>query len=279
MALPTFPPSWYAPTTCFDSTDIWVVVVSTEQDTQWLDFYFGVPATTPTGDCLPPYYDVLTPYVGNSCPLGYSTAGSTATTYLESEVQSIYCCPGTYYSFEPANPPGCLSGLGNEAFIASSTNPFNGDFAIETFSDNSGYSLQAYGITLVSTSFLPPPETSSSSYHTTTSISTPQAPIETAKAEPSSTPTGLSAGAAAGIGVGAGLGTILLALAGWLMYRRRGRKLPDDPITLHNEGQYYEPKTTTSPVVQPPGNDRESQATFVYPQAIGFSPSPTAAQA
>lgn len=58
----------------------------------------------------------------------------------------------TYYSFEATGSPGCQSGFGNEEFIATSTNPFNGQLGIVTLSALSGYSLTAYGITLVSVS-------------------------------------------------------------------------------------------------------------------------------
>lgn len=94
MTLPTLPPSWSAPTTCVDPTDIWAVVVSRDPGTNWFRYFFGVPASTPTGDCLPPYYDVSTPYIGQTCPPGYSSVDASATTYSELEVMSIYCCPG-----------------------------------------------------------------------------------------------------------------------------------------------------------------------------------------
>ncbi|KAI0509172.1 hypothetical protein F5B22DRAFT_617947 [Xylaria bambusicola] len=97
MAFPTFPDSWSAPTTCFDPTDVYAVIVShdiIDRDTSYWEYYYGVPATTPTGDCLPPSYGTSAPYFGHTCPPGYRNAGAFRTTLYSQHASVTVCCPG-----------------------------------------------------------------------------------------------------------------------------------------------------------------------------------------
>lgn len=97
MAYLTFPSSWSAPTTCFSATDIWAVIYSRDPDdtdvVAWSDF-LGVPATTPTGDCLPPSYATSVPYFGQTCPPGYRVAVASKTVIFNQEARATLCCPG-----------------------------------------------------------------------------------------------------------------------------------------------------------------------------------------
>ncbi|KAI0112523.1 hypothetical protein GGR51DRAFT_568644 [Nemania sp. FL0031] len=290
MAFPTFPASWTAPTSCFGSTDIWAVIVS--RDTQDTDvvlwsYYLGVPATTSTGDCLPPSYATSAPYIGQTCPPGYRNAVASRTTIYNQQAQATLCCPGTDYSFAASGPAGCQTVFGDEAFIATFTDPLIGEQRPTTFSDESGDALNAFGITIISTS------STSSSESATTDIAstTPFAGSHTVTNNPSTSismptnmitsppsPTGLSTGAAAGIGVGVGLGIILLVLGGWILYQKRGKKTPTVPATVNQDVQYAAfPKPTPSPAMSVPGNGPPgSPSVFYQAQQSDFLPSPDA---
>ncbi|KAJ8132762.1 hypothetical protein O1611_g865 [Lasiodiplodia mahajangana] len=226
MAFPTFPASWSAPTTCFSSTDIWAVIVyrdPQDPDTVAWDYFLGVPATTPTGDCLPPSYATSAPYIGQTCPSGYRVAVASRTTIYNQQAQATLCCPGTDYSFEASGTAGCQTVFDDRAVIATFTDPLNGEQRPTTFSDATGSDLSAFGITIISTSSTSSPElttpetpltTTSTSSDTVTANPTTSISTETNTTTSSSSPASLSAGAAAGIGVGAGLGAILLVLGG-----------------------------------------------------------------
>ncbi|KAK2608814.1 hypothetical protein QQS21_002671 [Conoideocrella luteorostrata] len=87
-----------------------------------------------------------------------------------------------------------------------------------------------------STTFTKVPTTSTTSTATTDGIST-----STPKS--STTSSGLSSGAAAGVGIGVTLAVIALALAGFFLWRRRGRASKpnrrDYSASLGENGQYY----------------------------------------
>ncbi|KAI1121396.1 hypothetical protein F5Y10DRAFT_102021 [Nemania abortiva] len=149
MAFPTLPSSWTAPTTCFASTDIWAVIVSHDPQTEW-KYYFGVPATTPTGNCLPPSYATSQPYIGQTCPPGYRNAFASRTTIYNQQAEATLCYPRTDYSFEASRTPGYRSSFDNQTFIRTFTDPFIGTQRPASFSSKGNYTLSTFGITIVS---------------------------------------------------------------------------------------------------------------------------------
>ncbi|KAI1735329.1 hypothetical protein F4680DRAFT_470086 [Xylaria scruposa] len=257
MAYPNFPSTWSAPTTCFESTNAWAVIVSIDaQGTSWWQLFLGVPATTPTGDCLPPSYLTSLPYIGQTCPPGYRVAVASRTVLSNQQAQATLCCPGTDYSFSPSGTAGCVTEItNNNSFFATFTNPSNGEQTPATFSDESGVRITAFGITIISTSS---PPVSSSAIETNTATS----PSNSAR---------LSAGAAAGIGIGAGLGAILVILAIWIMYRRRWKKTLNESTILKADMQYAPLKTVPSPDISSPENGPGIQSPSYQPQQFDAS--------
>ncbi|KAI0550648.1 hypothetical protein F4679DRAFT_542097 [Xylaria curta] len=270
MAYPNFPSSWSAPTTCFRSTNIWAVAYSSGgQD--YYELVLGIPATTSTGDCLPPSYSTSVPYFGNSCPTGYRIAIASRTVLSNQQAQATLCCPGSDYSFVAAGNVGCQTKLNNDdAFIVTYTDATAGTQRLATVSDLSGYAINAFGITIISTSSLSSmlSETSSHAININTASS---GATETYTAAPPPGSARLSAGAAAGIGIGAGLGVILVILAIWIMYRRRGKKTLNGPTTLNADMQYAALKTDPSPGISSPETGPGIQSPSYQPRQFDAS--------
>ncbi|KAI0183955.1 hypothetical protein EV127DRAFT_506103 [Xylaria flabelliformis] len=261
MAYPNFPSSWSAPTTCFESTNIWAVILSIDAaDITTYRYFFGVPATTPTGDCLPPSYSTSVPYIGQTCPPGYRIAVASRTILSNQQAQATLCCPGTDYSFSSSGTAGCATAFtNNNSFIATFTNPTNGEQTPSTFANALSQQITAFGITIISTS----------SHAVTGSPGSSDAVETNTGTSPSS--SRLSAGAAAGIGIGAGLGVILVILASWIMYRRRGKKTSHEPVTLNADVQYSALKTVPSPGISSPENGPGIQSPSYQPRQFETS--------
>ncbi|KAI1132931.1 hypothetical protein F5Y10DRAFT_291020 [Nemania abortiva] len=272
MAFPTLPPSWSAPTTCFESTDIFAVVYSREPRSNGTYYYwkwlFGVPATTPTGDCLPPSYVTSGPYFGQTCPLGYKNVFASRTTIYNQQAEATLCCPGTDYNFA-VGPIGCQSTFDNRTFIATLTDPLLGTQIPASFSTYDGSTMNAFGVTVISTS-------SSSSTAPTTLPSSSRTVTTSPIVSSTIKPAGISAGVAAGIGIGVGLGVILLVLGGWIMYRRRRNKTPDGSVALNQVQYATAPKPIQSPAIPSPGNDPGRPNTYYQVQQPDFLPVPNA---
>ncbi|TRX87891.1 hypothetical protein FHL15_011207 [Xylaria flabelliformis] len=235
MAFPTLPQSWSAPTSCFDTTDIYAVITTRDpEDTDvvgW-EYWYGVPTNIVTGDCLPPSYITSAPYFGQTCPPGYRNARAFTTNIYNQGASATICCPG--------GTEGCEFVIGDQTFIATFTDNTRHEQRMTTFSGQSGSTLHAFGVTIVSTTPTSL-DTSISSFSSTTSISTGSLAIQTSSPTSSAKPSGLSTGAAVGIGIGATLGAISLLLLGWLMYRRRAKKRSDNSTIIRDSERPAEP--------------------------------------
>ncbi|KAI8953915.1 hypothetical protein F4801DRAFT_66190 [Xylaria longipes] len=277
MAFPTFPHSWSAPTTCFDPTDVYAVIISRDsQDTDnvlW-EYWYGVPTTTPTGDCLPPSYVTSAPYFGQTCPPGYRNAAAFRTTISSQEASATICCPGSEASFALSGSEGCESIYQDQTFIATFTDNTIGEQRMTTFSDQAEETLHAFGITIVSTTPMSL-DTSTSSFDSTTSSSMVPSATTTSSSTSSGKSSGLSMGATVGIGIGTALGVVFLSLLGWLLYRRHAKKKPDDPVITRDTVRPVEPlgftygtaKAFPSPVAMMPEINHTHDPHQSQPQA------------
>lgn len=99
MSFATFPSSWSPPTTCFLSTDIYIVATEFAGLTSgtslfYYNFWYGVGSTAPSGECIPPSYSTSSPYYAQSCPPDYQEALASKTTISDQKASAILCCPG-----------------------------------------------------------------------------------------------------------------------------------------------------------------------------------------
>ncbi|KAI0425399.1 hypothetical protein F5Y09DRAFT_346726 [Xylaria sp. FL1042] len=262
MAFPTLPQSWSPPAPCFDPTNVYAVIYYRDPQNSYnvaWQYWYGVPATTATGDCLPPSYVTSAPYFGQTCPPGYRDAAGFRTSIYNQEASATLCCPGSEPSFGYSGTEGCESEIQDQTFIATFTDNTIGEQRMTTFSSQSGQILHAFGITIVSTTPTSL-DTPTSSFDSTVSSSTVPSAITTSNPTSSARGSGLSTGAAAGIGVGTTLGVISLLLLGWFLYRRHAKKKPDEPIIMNDSvppteslGFTYSPtKPFPSPVAVTP---------------------------
>ncbi|KAI1265402.1 hypothetical protein F5Y18DRAFT_427003 [Xylariaceae sp. FL1019] len=226
MAFPTFPQSWTPPTSCFETTNIYAVITYRDpEDTDIVgtEFWYGVPTTVPTGNCIPPSYGVSAPYFGQSCPPSYRVAVAKRTMVSNQDASATICCPG----FDVRGTEGCESVFGDQTFFATYTDNTIGEERAATFSDVSGETLSAFAITLVSMSETA--STISSASPTSSRMLPAPTTTKTSSMNPTSAPdhSSLSTGAAAGIGIGATAGAISLFILGWLFYRKHAKKTPE----------------------------------------------------
>ncbi|KAI1324435.1 hypothetical protein F5Y16DRAFT_380892 [Xylariaceae sp. FL0255] len=234
MSYATFPSSWTPPTSCFVSSDIYIVITSIgTTDTgvvqAYDQYWYGVGFTAPSGNCIPPSYTTSSPYYAQSCPPAYREALASPTTISDQVASATLCCPGSLYSFGASGTEGCESVFGDQTFVATWTNLVNSNDPQRptTVSSHAGFTLSAFGITVISTTPASTTPTSISqattNSNTQTATSSPSATtaVETNSPTSSPEPTILTSGATAGIAVGATVATFALLLLVWILYRRR----------------------------------------------------------
>ncbi|KAI1324956.1 hypothetical protein F5Y16DRAFT_423389 [Xylariaceae sp. FL0255] len=287
MAFPTLPASWSAPSSCYQSTAIWGVVWSTDANNIYWDWNFGVPATTPTGPCLPPSYATSAPYLGTTCPGGFANAGVSATTLFGQAASATLCCPGTGLGFSSGGyHEGCQSAFGSSSVTATLTYSTLNTATPTIVVPEAGDFLPAFAITITPPASSTPPPSTSPPPSTASSTASTTSPTTTQTTSPSSSK--LSAGATAGIGVGAAVGVVLLFLLGWCLYRRRSKKTtPDDPPAMNESARYFAepsapptsppdigPKSSPVPVPSSPGVASTVTNEYYQQQQHGY-PSPS----
>lgn len=95
-ALPTIPPTWTAPTSCFASTLYYRVFYNGN----FFSNLYGTPTpvfdgNTPIGACIPPSFMINVPFrTDGGCPTGYTTAcTSTGASRSGKQLTTVTCCP------------------------------------------------------------------------------------------------------------------------------------------------------------------------------------------
>ncbi|RYP49255.1 hypothetical protein DL768_005029 [Monosporascus sp. mg162] len=247
----TLPGSW-APTApgCLRSTDFWIWQYHPDSRSSDMRTVLGGP--TQTTDCLAPTWQSDVVYAGTQCPPNYTPACKD---------EAVTCCPDVY-EFTCAAPPG-PSGH-SEMFRCASRWSTEDATAVITLTD-----LRDNGIEVVTRPLLPHQH-----LFALAMVYTPtEHPPETAT--PPTNGDGDScngARAAAGIGVGVAAGVALIALATWVLWRRRRKHRQQTatptispsapsahsgtlgpgyfrPAELPTEQQYIELMDTTTPTV------------------------------
>lgn len=94
--LPTIPPTWTAPTSCFASTLYYRVFYNGN----FFSNLYGTPTpvfdgNTPIGACIPPSFMINVPFrTDGGCPTGYTTAcTSTGASRSGKQLTTVTCCP------------------------------------------------------------------------------------------------------------------------------------------------------------------------------------------
>ncbi|KAI0969434.1 hypothetical protein F4678DRAFT_481385 [Xylaria arbuscula] len=211
---PTLQTDW-TPTSsgCLRTSDLWIW----DFDNTRSDARTVVGGPSQTTDCFASTWNPTVTYAGAGCPSHYTSACSSSG--------AVTCCP-TIYDFDcQPKTSGTSNHIqwfpcqslndGNGAVTVTRTNFKKSTQATETRTGHTYEHLYALGV-MYNTPLSSPSATTSSTSSENSSIN----PSLTDTPSKSSS-SGLTAGAAAGIGVGVAAGVIILALLGWLMYRRR----------------------------------------------------------
>ncbi|KAI0015252.1 hypothetical protein F4780DRAFT_94226 [Xylariomycetidae sp. FL0641] len=223
-AFPTLEGGWEATGSgCLRSDDYWIWQYSDViKDARTV---LGGPSQTTA--CLPSSWDESATYLATACPEHYTAACQDKMTDPKTTI--VTCCP-TVSDF------GCVGGYTaginhNDQFRCVSQWLREGqvpithtDFIAGSQSLNPSQdlipSVHLFALAILYTQSTP---TSSATTLTSTSRSTTGTPTSTNTGSPESSDesSGLSSGAAAGIGVGVTLAVVLMALAGWFVWRRK----------------------------------------------------------
>ncbi|KAI8631192.1 hypothetical protein F5Y19DRAFT_473591 [Xylariaceae sp. FL1651] len=157
--LPTLPATWSPPSSCLDSTAIYIITQQVRPEIFIYADLFGVAVPweiqpTPTGPCVPPSYAPKVAYITDGgCPSAYSEA----CWQDDVSTRSMLCCPSGSFVFQcrPADssPLSCrYVAQGNEVWSGSGTDfgvsPPTGQPTVR--SPTSGEILFAWGIRMLS---------------------------------------------------------------------------------------------------------------------------------
>ncbi|KAH9434625.1 hypothetical protein MCOR02_006620 [Pyricularia oryzae] len=223
-ALPTIPPTWTAPTSCFASTLYYRVFYNGN----FFSNLYGTPTpvfdgNTPIGACIPPSFMINVPFrTDGGCPTGYTTAcTSTGASRSGKQLTTVTCCPsvtGGDFSFMCKDHQyGChATATVGAVWTGAITNLANSNFESVTRTPSTEEGLEAWGIKMIS---IP----------TTTNATSGN----------SSSSEGISTGAIAGIAIGAAA-VIAIALAAVLIYLMRRNRGATNNDHSNNPNNSYE---------------------------------------
>ncbi|RYP80912.1 hypothetical protein DL770_006070 [Monosporascus sp. CRB-9-2] len=261
----TLPGSW-TPTApgCLRSTDFWIWRYDTDVRSSDMRTVLGGP--TQTADCLAPTWQSDVVYAGTQCPPNYTQAcGEEAVT----------CCPDVY-EFTCVPPPEPTRH--SEMFrCVSRWRTDEGATAVITVTDLRDNRIGVVTRSLLSYQHLfalamvytTPTEQSSSASET----APPQITSSSSSPASGDGDSSIGAGAAAGVAVGVAAGVALIALATWVLWRRRRKHRQQStycdtpspghfaPVELSSERHHELPTerqygelvdTTTPPVAELP---------------------------
>ncbi|KAI6261182.1 hypothetical protein MCOR19_002605 [Pyricularia oryzae] len=259
-ALPTIPPTWTAPTSCFASTLYYRVFYNGN----FFSNLYGTPTpvfdgNTPIGACIPPSFMINVPFrTDGGCPTGYTTAcTSTGASRSGKQLTTVTCCPsvtGGDFSFMCKDHQyGChATATVGVVWTGAITNLANSNFESVTRTPSTEEGLEAWGIKMISIASSTATSTATSTLTTPPMTTTP---ATTAPADPtltnqiptttnatsgnSSSSEGISTGAIAGIAIGAAA-VIAIALAAVLIYLMRRNRGATNNDHSNNPNNSYE---------------------------------------
>ncbi|KAI1312192.1 hypothetical protein F5Y03DRAFT_341691 [Xylaria venustula] len=246
---PTLQTDW-TPTSsgCLRTSDLWIWDFgNTRSDARTV-----VGGPSQTTDCFASEWNPTVTYAAAGCPSHYTSACSSSG--------AVTCCP-TIYDFdcqpETAGTDNHIQWFrcqslndGSGAVTVTRTNFIKSTQATETRTSHTYEHLFALGV-MYNTPFSTPSATTSPTTSSTSSANSSTNPSLTDTSSKSSS-SGLTAGAAAGIGVGVAAGVIILALLGWLMFRRRrASKVSNETLQFSQTMAPVAPMSETSVTYNP----------------------------
>ncbi|KAI1131666.1 hypothetical protein F5Y10DRAFT_262043 [Nemania abortiva] len=267
---------------CLRTDDYWIWQYNDEKR----DARTVLGGPSQTTNCFQTSWDATVTFAGSGCPPQYTSACQNTDAV-------VTCCPSAYaFSCQPETwTPNynhaewfrCVSAYASKDTVKITRTDFTQNtIAIENRERRTDLHLFALALmytTPLSTISTPTSSLSTSSPTPSLDSSTTSTP---SPGETSSGSSGLSPGAAGGVGAGVGAIVIILAVLGWLLYRRRrASRAPQELETSQFVAPMAPstgPPTTYTPASQDPRHPSPYSAQYSVSPPTVESPGPPHSQ-